>query len=70
MPYLAQYSENNSSSVGGVFGFGRIRETHVRFTKCRQLIFSVVMFLPHVPHDSDSVNGRPLRGLPAPSFMF
>ena len=46
------------------------RDTQVRFTKCRALMFSVVMLPPQVPQLRLSVNGRPLRGLPAPSLRF
>ena len=46
------------------------RDTQVRLTKCRALTFSVVMLPPQVPQLRLSVNGRPLRGLPAPSLRF
>src|ERR1700733_5741414 len=51
--------------------FGAIgRDTQVRLMKCRALTFSVVMLPPQLPQLRLSVNGRPLRGLPAPSFRF
>ena len=46
------------------------RDTQVRLMKCRAFTFSVVMLPPHVPQLRLSVNGRPLRGLPAPSLRF
>ena len=46
------------------------RDTQVRLTKCRAFMFSVVMLPPQVPQLRLSVNGRPLRALPAPSLRF
>ncbi len=46
------------------------RDTQVRLMKWPALTFSVVMLPPQVPQLRLSVNGRPLRALPAPSLRF